>query len=283
MKKSSWFLITLIFCVNAFSQAPARLIVRADDMGMTHAANLGCMDVYKKGIARSVEVIVPAPWFIEAVKLLQTQTGYDAGIHLTLTSEWNTIKWRPLTGAQSLADSNGYFYPTIWKGSPDFPSLHDHKPDFTEAEKELRAQIDMAKKHIPRLSHISTHMGFDDSHPELKKIVQKLSEEYKLPLIKKPGVLDFPSTPEMRSDKPGDREAAFITQLAKLEKGKTYMLVTHPCYNSPEMQTIATPFDRNVGRDRQADLDMLTGKKIKAALIKHNIELISVKDFINYK
>ena len=162
MKKNMLIgLITFLVSIENFAQSPARLIVRADDMGITHSTNLACVDVYTNGIARSVEVMVPTPWYTEAVKLLQTHPAYDAGIHLVLTSEWSALKWRPLTNAKSLTDSNGYFYPTIWKGSPDFPSLHDNKPDFAEAEKELRAQIEMAKKHIPRLSHISTHMGFN--------------------------------------------------------------------------------------------------------------------------
>ncbi|MGZ8556894.1 MAG: ChbG/HpnK family deacetylase [Chitinophagaceae bacterium] len=277
MKRISLLIYTLFFLINGFAQT-TRLIIRADDMGVTHATNIACMDAFTKGVARSVEVMVPTGWFIEAVKMLQTQPGYDAGIHLVLTSEWRTVKWRPLTYAKSLVDSNGYFYPTIWKGSPDFPSLHNNKPDFAEAENELRAQIEMAKKHIPSLSHISTHMGFDNSHPELKKIVQQLSAEYKLPITQQPEVLDFPGTKAMRSDKPGEREAAFIKQLATLEKGKTYLLVTHPCYNTPEMQTVSASSYENVGKDRQADLDMLASNKVKKALEKYNIKLISVQE-----
>lgn len=267
----------MLFCTGLFAQQPIRLIIRADDMGVTHATNLGCMEVYKNGIATSVEIMAPTPWFTEAVRLLKTQPRYDVGIHLVLTSEWSNIKWRPLTHAKSLTDSNGYFFPTTWKGSPDFPSLDDNKPDFLEAEKELRAQIEMVQKHIPRLSHISTHMGFNESHPELKNIVQKLSAEYKLPITQQPSVLYFPGTPQMRSTTPGEREDAFIGQLPKLDKGKTYLLVTHPCYNTPEMQTVTTPTYQDVAKDRQADLDMLTSKKVKAALNKYNIELISAQ------
>lgn len=277
---STGFFSLVLSLIVFFAKAQTtRLIVRADDMGVTHSTNLACIDAYSKGIARSVEVMMPTPWFIEGVKLLQCQPVYDAGIHLVLTSEWRTLKWRPLTHAKSLVDSNGYFYPTVWKGSPDFPSLHDNHPDFEEAEKELKAQIEMARKHIPWLSHISSHMGFDDSHPQLKKIVQKLSEEYKLPITKKPEVLDFPGSSSMRSNKPGERETAFIMQLSKLEKGKTYLLVTHPCYNTPEMQTVSASSYENVGKDRQADLGMLTGKKVKGALKKYNIELISVQEY----
>ena len=264
----------LFFYMSSSSQAPARLIVRADDMGVTHATNQACIAAYTNGMARSVEVMVPTPWFLEAVQLLTTHPEYDAGIHLVLNCEWTNLKWRPLTAAKSLTDSNGYFFPTPWKGSPDFPSLHDHQPDFTEAEKELRAQIELALKHIPRLSHISTHMGFEDSHPELKKIVEALSRQYKLPIVRKPAVESFPGNPKTA--------AAFIDQLAKLEPGKTYLLVTHPCYNTPEMQTVFTPSYMNVGSDRAADLAVLTSKKVQKALKKYNIELISNKEYLSH-
>jgi len=262
----------LFFCLSSLSQAPPRLIVRADDMGVTHATNQACIAAYTNGMARSVEVMVPTPWFLEAVQLLTTHPEYDAGIHLVLNCEWTNLKWRPLTAAKSLTDSNGYFFPTPWKGSPDFPSLHDHQPDFTEAEKELRAQIELALKHIPCLSHISTHMGFEDSHPELKKIVEALSRQYKLPIVRKPAVENFPGNPKTA--------AAFIDQLAKLEPGKTYLLVTHPCYNTHEMETVFTPSYMNVGSDRAADLAVLTSKKVQKALKKYNIELISIEAYL---
>lgn len=206
----------------------------------------------------------------------------DMGIHLAITSEWNNLKWRSLTHAPSLTDSNGYFYPTIRNGSPDLPSLHDNHPNFAEAEKELRAQIELVKKHLPKLSHISTHMGFDDSHPELKKIVGKLSREYNLPITQSPAVLDFPEDETMRTDNKAAREKAFITQLPKLEKGRTYLFVLHPCYNTQEMETVVSGSYTNVATVRDADASLVMSKKVKAALKKYIIELISVKDYFEF-
>ena len=273
----------LIFNFYFSNAQQTRIIMRADDMGITHATNVACIDVFKNGISKSVEVMAPSPWFLEAAKMLNENPGYDVGIHLAITSEWSNLKWRPLTHASSLTDSNGYFYPTIWKGSPDFPSLNDNHPDFTEAEKELRAQIELVKKHLPQLSHISTHMGFDDSNPELKKIVEKLSKEYHLPITQSPAVLDFPGDDAMRTDDKTKREEAFIAQLAKLEKGKTYLFVAHPCYNTSEMETIVSGSYTNVATDRDADGALFMSKKIIEALKHYNIEVISVKEFFKIK
>jgi len=62
-------------CLAEVDQREIRLIVRADDIGSSHAANLACIESYRKGIARSVEVMVPCPWFNEAVKMLEETPG----------------------------------------------------------------------------------------------------------------------------------------------------------------------------------------------------------------
>ena len=97
------------------------LLVRGDDIGSSHAANVGCMASYQQGIMRSVELMPPCPWFPEAVKMLQQNPDLDVGIHLTLTSEWEHMKWGPLTKARSISDDDGYFYPMVWKRD-DFPA-----------------------------------------------------------------------------------------------------------------------------------------------------------------
>src|SRR5687768_12471362 len=137
-----------------------RLIVRGDDMGFSHSGNLALIKSYKEGIETAIEVIVPSPWFPEAVQMLRENPKVDVGIHLVLTSEWDNVKWRPLTNAKSLTDSNGYFFPMIWPNK-NYPgrALLQNKWNIGEIEKEWRAQIEMAKKNIPRLSHISGHMG----------------------------------------------------------------------------------------------------------------------------
>ena len=76
-----------------------KLIVRADDMGFSRAANLACIKGHKEGIITTVEVIVPGPWFLDAAKLLRDNPGLDVGVHLALTSEWVNYKWGPVTNA----------------------------------------------------------------------------------------------------------------------------------------------------------------------------------------
>ena len=61
-----------------------------------------------------------AAWYPEAVRLLKENPGLDAGLHLVITSEWENVKWRPLTYCPSLTDENGYFYPMMG-ANPAYP------------------------------------------------------------------------------------------------------------------------------------------------------------------
>ncbi len=169
-------------------QGEIKLVVRADDIGSCHAADLACIKCYQEGIVRSVEVMVPCPWFNEAAKMLRENPGYDVGVHLTLTSEWENYKWGPLTQAPSLVDAQGNFYP-MTSQRPDFPPKTGFLEcgwKIEEVEKELRAQIELAKKMIPQVSHLSSHMNTPTATPQLNALVQKLAKEYKLP-IETPG------------------------------------------------------------------------------------------------
>ena len=115
MRKISFTLLFSLILISAIAQQkPTRLIVRGDDMGYSHSGNEALIKTYKEGIETSIEVIVPSPWFPEAVKLLQQNPGVDVGIHLAITSEWENIKWRPITDCPSLKDANGYFYPMVF-------------------------------------------------------------------------------------------------------------------------------------------------------------------------
>jgi predicted glycoside hydrolase/deacetylase ChbG (UPF0249 family) len=87
-----------------------RLIVQGDDMGAAHAIDTGTIRAYKDGIVRTTNVIVPGPWLLESVALLNENPGLDVGIHLALTSEWSLVKWRPLTKRRASPMPTGSFY-----------------------------------------------------------------------------------------------------------------------------------------------------------------------------
>ena len=113
--KTSLFISLISIMVAA--QQPAILAVRMDDMGAFHSVNKAIMDIYCNGIAKSVEIMPVASWYPEAVQMLKNASGLDVGVHLTITSEWENIKWRPLTSCPSLTDEKGYFLPMMYPNS----------------------------------------------------------------------------------------------------------------------------------------------------------------------
>ena len=159
-----------------------RLIVRGDDMGYCHRTNLGCIKAYREGILTAVEVMVVCDHFPEAVEMLKENPDLDVGVHLTLTSEWENIKWEPLTDAPSLVDVNGHFFPMTWPDAAYSPDQALGTSDYSlvEIEKELRAQIETALFHLPRCSHATPHMGFHTITSRLYRLAFNLARAYGL-------------------------------------------------------------------------------------------------------
>ncbi|MDX1285220.1 MAG: ChbG/HpnK family deacetylase, partial [Draconibacterium sp.] len=158
MKQLKLFLILLFLSTMLFAQNnDIKLIIRSDDIGSSHAANVGCIESFTNGITTSVELMAPCPWFFEAVKMLNETPNLDVGIHLTLTSEWDYIKWRPLTECPGLTNEDGDFFPMVWKNEnyPPNSSILESNWTIEEIEKELRAQIELSLKYVPHISHIS--------------------------------------------------------------------------------------------------------------------------------
>src|ERR1700722_2773914 len=65
------------------------LILHVDDAGMSFDSNEGAEMALTKGVSTSVSVMIPCPWVPGFVQFLKTHPEIDAGLHLTLTSEWD--------------------------------------------------------------------------------------------------------------------------------------------------------------------------------------------------
>ncbi len=279
MKQMLSLLLVLAFSFELFAQQnPIRLIVRGDDMGSSHSANSALIKSYKEGIEKTVEVMVVTAWFPEAVKLLKQNPGLDVGLHLTITSEWENIKWRPLTNCPSLTDANGYFFPMI-SPNPNYPgqAIKENNWKLKEIENEFRAQIELAKKNIPWLSHITSHMGCTEISRDVKAMAKKLAQEYNLDIdLDELGVKSVyydgaSNTYEEKID-------SFIKMLNKLEEGKLYMFLDHPGLDNEELRAVYHIGYEKVAQDRQGVTDVFTGEKVKQVIKEKGIQLISYKD-----
>lgn len=271
----------LICSLQLQSQASGeiKLLIRGDDIGSSHTANVACIESYKNGIMRSVELMVPGPWFPEAVRLLNGNPGLDVGVHLVITSEWNDIKWRPLTCCPSLVDKDGYFFPMIWPNGnfPKGSSLKEADWKIDEIEKEFRAQIEMARQYIPQVSHINCHMGCESCAPEIASLVKRLAEEYKLNI--EPGKSGYKhiSLWKREDSTPEQRIASSVKTIKGLKPGK-YLFIEHPGLDTPEMRAIWHKGYENVAADRDNVTKVFTSSEVKQAVSEKGIILVSYNE-----
>lgn len=127
------------------------LIINADDFGMCGSANEAVIDLFLSGRIRSSTVMLPCEASKEAVRFSIEHPEFAIGVHLTMTNEWDSHNWKPLTSGKSLIDERGY----MWKST----KLVEKNADLKELEAEMRAQIDLAHKLGMKPSHLDNHMG----------------------------------------------------------------------------------------------------------------------------
>lgn len=257
------------------------LLVRADDIGFSHAANLACMEVYHRGICRSVELMAPGPWFAEAVALLRATPTYDVGVHLTMTSEWDNLKWRPISGAKSIVDADGYFYTRYRKreGYPDEPVIEECGWTPEDVEMEFRAQIELIRKHIPWVSHLTNHMGYLRDNEVFRGIVEKLTAEYDLGVdLTAHGFERFRGFGDDSQARTSAEKIELLREnLASLQPGR-WIFVDHPALDHPESRAIHHAGYENVAVDRQGVVDAWTDARVLEIIAERGIQLVSYGD-----
>jgi predicted glycoside hydrolase/deacetylase ChbG (UPF0249 family) len=263
---------------GAAAEPPVRLIVRGDDMGSSQASNEAAVRCFKDGVMRDVELMAVGPWFPQAVHLLRENPGLDVGLHLAFTSEWDNVKWRPLTSAPSLVGRDGYFHPMIWP-HPHYGkarALKEQPWRIEEIERELRAQIEVTKREVPNLSHLSDHMGFQALGPEVVALVKRLAVEYRLDIDPEALGAEWVGW-DAKPETPSQKVESFVRVLERLGPG-TWMFVDHPALDTPEMRAVGHVGYENVAVDRKGVVDAWTSPAAKDVVRRRGIELIGYKD-----
>lgn len=255
-----------------------RLVVKGDDMAAGHGINVATIDAYKRGVLTTTNVIVPGPWFPEAVRLLNENPGLDVGVHLAITSEWDNVKWRPLTQAPSIVDRDGYFFPIVSPraSSAAGASIRENAWKLDEIERELRAQIETAKRHLPQVTYTWNHMGFTSLAPEVDALVARLSREYGLIVPADLGIQRIGRVYEGR-DSGAAKAEKLAARLASLEPG-LWLHIDHASTDDPEMQAFGHQGYEWVAADRSANLAAWTSPLVREAIEQRGIKLVSYRD-----
>ena len=154
------------------------LILHVDDAGMSFDSNEGAINAMTKGVANSCSVMMPCPWVPAFVHYLKLHPKTDAGLHLTLTSEWSEYRWPPLSGKSAvpgLTDAEGDMWPSV-------KEVVKHA-SADEVEKEIRAQLDRALSMGFVPTHFDTHMGTLLAAPAFTEKYIKIGIETHTPVM----------------------------------------------------------------------------------------------------
>lgn len=270
------------------------VITHIDDMAMSHASNVASFECLDFGIAKCGSLITVSGWLMDAVSMYQQKKGYDVGVHLSLTSEYNTFRWRPLSTVDpksGLFDSEGYLWKTteevVIKGKPE------------AAEQEMRAQIDIALNNGFDVTHIDCHMGTVITPPFIQSYLN-LAKEYNIPAfvpkvskddlinlgfgqlepfyrkwMKKLEEENYPMVDHFIGgplEPTKDRLKMYKKMFKSLKPGLTHFLF-HPAKESEELTALGhTPTERN------QDYETFTSQEFKEFIESLDIHLIGYKE-----
>lgn len=261
------------------SDSETYLMIRADDIGMSHSVNMALKELLDNGFPVSAGVMFASPWWKEGVAVLKKYDNVSVGVHLTLTSEWENYRWGPIIGtegAPTLIDGEGYFHHTTEPLKADPPS-----PE--EMEKELRAQIERALSTGLRIDYLDNHMGIARI-PGFREVTRKLAEEYN---IARWGQFDTPRWAPHYSAHPKDKTDSLVTMVPQLEPGYNYLMV-HIGLDDAELGAMkdmnATgSLSVEMSAHRHGELKALMSGKFRKALEKKGVKLITYKHLMDEK
>ncbi|HWR33000.1 MAG TPA: ChbG/HpnK family deacetylase [Chitinophagaceae bacterium] len=276
MKKSIGTFIIFLTWLVSFSQKGSEekkipVLIRCDDIGMCHAVNVAAKQVLETGIPVSMSVMVPCPWFSEAVEILKRYKNVSIGIHLTLNAEWKQYRWGPVSGVQAvptLVDSSGNFFPSRGK-------LFGNNPKLSEIETELRAQIDKAINAGLKIDYLDYHMGAAVQTLETRAIVEKLAAEYKLGISR---YFDEKGVEGWYFALPSDKKDSMIVKLKTLQPGGAKLFVVHIGLDTPEMNAMEdlNPFGpKDMSKHREGELKALVSPEFQHLLHDPQYRLIN--------
>ncbi|HEV7506895.1 MAG TPA: polysaccharide deacetylase family protein [Thermoanaerobaculia bacterium] len=272
--------------------ADRAVVLHADDVGMCHASTAAFAELAGGDLAVSGSLMVPCPWFPAAAAFCRAHPEMDAGVHLTLTSEWEGYRWSPLSTcdpASGLCDELGAF--------PRHPREVVARGTQEAVEREMAAQLDGAARAALPFTHVDAHM-FTVFHPRfLDAYVRLAMGHHALPLL-------------WRVDRPlgalGEAEAAAVRRAAgeweekglpvvdhlvrlplaqaddRLEQVRGALtalppglahFIFHPALDTPELRAIAPDW-----RGRAADFAVLAGPELRRCLTGLGIHVLTYRD-----
>ena len=154
-----------------------RLVINADDFGLSEGINRGIMEAFYAGALRSTSIMVGMPGFRDAVRRAKAAGDeLGVGLHFTLTTG------RPLTPAPSLIDpaTGGFFSLPVLVRRAFLGRVRA-----LDVAEECAAQITRARQAGLRLTHLDGHHHVH-LLPGAQAAVREVMQAERIPAVRRP-------------------------------------------------------------------------------------------------
>jgi hopanoid biosynthesis associated protein HpnK len=260
----------------------SRLIINADDFGLTFGVNRAILELHQAGVLTSATLMARAGATTEAIRIAQATPSLGVGCHIVLVDGEPVL---PPSEVPSLIDrKTGSFPPSL---GAFLRRLFTGRVRSAEIEAEAAAQIRLLQKAGLRLTHIDTHKHTHMFPPVLQPLLRAaraagicavrnpFEPEWAVRATPRASILRTAEVIALRRLGPFfrrliTRENVVTTDgtiavagtgtfnadtvralLGELPEG-TWELVTHPGYNDADLDKIRTRLRASRDTERQA-------------------------------
>lgn len=158
-----------------------RIIINADDFGLTPGITDGILEAHHEGILTSTTLLVGAPDAARAARLAASCPRLGVGLHLALTAVKPIL---PPGSIKTLVTPDGNF---PYNFLPVAIRLSLGRIDLREVKRELEAQILAARDLGVDITHVDGHNHLH-AHPRVLPVVLDLMQRHGIPAIRCPQV-----------------------------------------------------------------------------------------------
>ena len=254
------------------------VIFPIDDFASSRSANEAVVQAFAEGIATSAEIMVPCPWFLDAVTLAKTH-HIPVGVHLTFTCEYPNYGFGPLTRNPALTRDGQVFH---LSGKGYGPELAEPLYQEGAAQIEHLLSTGLTPTHFD--CHMHTVPRWDQAFIE---VARRLSRRFSMPFLNLnnigrtgPGEFALASyTPLSRDNEPDF--AAMKTDLRQRLEGLPPGLTWMRCHAARDtFETRALAFDANYVPVRSNELRLLIDADVREWLRELDIEPVRIQEVI---
>ncbi|MGU3540371.1 hopanoid biosynthesis-associated protein HpnK [Methylobacterium sp. A54F] len=156
-----------------------RLVVTADDFGLSPEVNEAVEQAHRDGILTAASLMVSAPAAADALERARRLPDLRVGLHLVLVEAWPTL---PASDLPDLTDASGLMRRDMERLGLDLAVRPSARRQLAA---EIRAQFEAFRATGLRLDHVNAHKHFH-VHPLIAGAVLRIGRDYGMRALRVP-------------------------------------------------------------------------------------------------